>query len=300
MIIDVHAHVYADPKIKPHPGSTTFMSAKDQIAVMDRLGVDKAVILPLNSAECPAEPQSIGEVLWICQQYPGRFIPFCHVDPRIARHPEKITVAELEYLLGQYKDLGCKGIGELTTRIHWDDHPMLCLLEAAEKLGLVITFHTITADVNSYGIIDEMGLPGLEKVLRKFPKLVFFAHSPGFWSEISGDVTPATKNGYPSEPVAPGGALPRLMRECPGLHGDLSAGSGLNALMRDPEHAYKFIEEFQDRLLLGLDFCSVNNDMQHITWLTQIRDEGHISEQAYQKLMWRNADRLLHLGIEAR
>ena len=74
--------------------------------------------------------------------------------------------------------------------------------------------------------------------------------------------------------VAPGGAVPRLMRECPGLHGDLSAGSGLNALQRDPEHAYAFIEEFQDRLLLGLDFCSVTNDMQHITWLTAIRDEG--------------------------
>ena len=76
MIIDVHAHVYADPKIKPHPGSTTFMSAKDQIGVMDRLGVDKAVILPLNNAECPAEPQSIGEVLSICERYPGRFIPY--------------------------------------------------------------------------------------------------------------------------------------------------------------------------------------------------------------------------------
>lgn len=297
MIIDVHAHVYADPRIKPRPGGTTFMSAKDQIAVMDRLGVDKAVILPLNSAECPAEPQSIGEVLWICQEYPGRFIPFCHVDARIARHPEQITVADFDHLLGQYKDLGCKGIGELTTRIPWDAHPMLCMLESAEKLGLAITFHTITEDVNSYGVLDEIGLPRLEKVLRKFPDLVFLGHSPGFWNEISGDVTAETKNAYPATPVAPGGVLKRLLREYPGLHGDLSAGSGLNALTRDPAHAYEFIDEFQDRLLLGLDFCSVTNDMQHINWLTAARDAGHISGEAYEKVMWQNADRLLRLDL---
>lgn len=175
---------------------------------------------------------------------------------------------------------------------------MLCMLEAAEKLGLIITFHTITEDLNSYGVIDDIGLPGLETVLKKFPDLVFFGHSPGFWSEISGAVTLEAKNGYPKARVAPGGVLPRLMRECPGLNGDLSAGSGLNALMRDPEHAYGFMEEFQDRLLLGLDFCSVKNDMQHIHWLTQARDEGHISSMIYEKIMWKNANRLLGLGLD--
>ena len=45
-------------------------------------GVDKAVILPLNNAETPAEHQSAGEVLGICDRYPGRFIPFCNIDPR--------------------------------------------------------------------------------------------------------------------------------------------------------------------------------------------------------------------------
>ncbi|HOZ46117.1 MAG TPA: amidohydrolase family protein [Candidatus Hydrogenedentes bacterium] len=299
MIIDVHAHVFLFPKIHPSRNATTFMSAEDQITVMDRLGVDMAVILPLNNAECPAEPQSVGEVLAICERYPGRFIPFCNVDPRLPRDPEKIKVEEFEFLLGQYKALGCKGIGEVTARIRWTDYPMLCMLEAAEKLGLIITLHTITEDVNSYGVIDDIDLPGLETVLRRFPDLRFFGHSPGFWSEISGDVDVDTKNGYPKTPVAPGGTLQRLFREYPGLHGDLSAGSGLNALMRDPEHAYEFIDEFQDRLLLGLDFCSVKNDMQHVQWLTSIRDEKHISDEAYQKIMWKNANRLLRLGLEA-
>ncbi len=297
MIIDMHAHVYADPKIAPSPGTTTFMSVEDQLAVMDRLGIDKTVILPLNNAECPAEPQSVGEVLSICERYPGRFIPFCNVDPRLARHPEQVTTELFEHLLRQYQALGCKGIGEVTARIPWDCHPMLCMLETAEKLGLPITFHTITKDWNGYGVIDGMGLPGLEKVMKRFPKLVIFGHSPAFWAEISGDVTLETKNWYPETPVAPGGILYRLFRECPGLNGDLSAVSGFNALARDPEHAYRFIAEFDDRLLLGLDYCSVNNDMQHITWLTAARDEGKIAPESYEKIMWKNANRLLGLGL---
>ena len=298
MIIDVHAHVYAFPKIKPTFGSTTFMAVEDQIAVMDRLGVDKAVILPLNDAENPAEPQSIGEVLYVCEQYPGRFIPYCNIDPRLPRRPDLIATEDFEYLLGQYKALGCKGIGEMTARIRWDDHPMLCMLEAAETLGLPITFHTITEDENCYGVIDDLGLHGLETVLKRFPKQYFFGHSQGFWSEISADVTSETKNRYPDGPVVPGGVLPRLMREHPRLCGDLAAGSGFNALNRDPAHAYRFIDEFQDQLLLGLDFCSVKNDMQHIAWMTAARDGGHISQQAFEKLTWRNANRILNLGLE--
>ena len=54
MIIDCHAHVFAFPKIKL-PGSTTLMSAEDQIAVMNAKGVDKVIILPLNNAETLAD-----------------------------------------------------------------------------------------------------------------------------------------------------------------------------------------------------------------------------------------------------
>ena len=58
-----------------------------------------------------------------------------------------------------------------------------------------------------------------------------------------------------------------------------------------------FIDEFQDRLLLGLDYCSVQNDMQHIEWLTQLRDEKHISNEAYEKIMFGNIRRVLKLDV---
>ena len=296
MIIDVHAHVFAFPKIKLR-GSTRFMSAEDQLAVMDAKGVDKAIILPLNNPETPTEHQSLGEVLYICEKYPGRFIPFCNIDPRLPRRPDLIKLEDFTFLLEQYREYGCKGLGEFTARMHWDDPAVLLLLEACEKVGFPVTFHTITAEVNSYGLIDEIGLPRLEKVLAKFPGLKLFGHSPGFWSEISGGVTAPEKNARSQTPVKPGGRLKDLLRRYPGLYGDLSAGSGFNALTRDPAHAYEFIDEFQDRLMLGLDYCSVNNNMQHIEWFKAARAAGHVSPEAYEKIMWRNINQAINLGL---
>ncbi|MBN1437181.1 MAG: amidohydrolase family protein [Sedimentisphaerales bacterium] len=299
MIIDAHAHVLLWPKMLPAPNTTTFMSVEQQLAIMEAKGIDKTIILPIVSPEpLHIEPQSIGEVLEICERYPGRFIPFCNLDPRLGKRPENTTAADFEFVLKQFKDLGCKGIGEMTARVYWDDPQLWCLFEAAEKLDLPITFHTTTPDCDSYGILDEIGLHRLEKTLARFKKLKFFGHSQDFWNEMSGDVQAKDKNGYPKGKVQPGGRLPELLRKYPNLYGDLSAGSGLNALQRDPEHGYKFIDEFQDRLVLGLDYCSVKNDMQHIEWLTEIKEQGQISEQAYEKIMWRNINRLIDLGLE--
>ena len=106
------------------------MSMEQQIAMMDAKGVDKAVILPLANPETPAETQSWGEILSICERYPGRFIPFCNIDPRIPRRPDLITANDFLAILNQCRELGFKGIGEVTARIPWDD-PSLDKLFAA-------------------------------------------------------------------------------------------------------------------------------------------------------------------------
>ncbi len=297
MVIDIHAHVYAWPKRQNKNAKTPFMSMQEQVATMDALGVDKAVILPIVNAESPAEPQSMGEVLYICDQYPGRFIPFYNLDPRLPRRPDLITVEDYLYLLEQIKGFGFKGIGEMTPRIYWDDPSLLKFFAACEITGLPITFHTITPEADEYGLIDELGFPRFEKVLKRFPDLVFFGHSMSFWSEISGDLTPETKNTYPKGPIVPGGKLISLFRQYSNLHGDLSAGSGFNAISRDPVQGYAFLDEFQDRLLLGLDFCSSLNNMPHISWMKKGLYEGAISQIAYDKIMWQNANRLLKLGL---
>jgi hypothetical protein len=176
---------------------------------------------------------------------------------------------------------------------------MLMLLQVCEELYLPVLFHTITPEVNNYGVLDEIGMPLLEKVVTRFPSLPFIGHSPGFWNEISGRVSWTEKNGYPEGPVEPGGRLVHLLREHENVWCDVSAGSGLNALTRDPDHAYRFLEEFQDRVCLGLDQNNAHRDMQHLDWLTKQREAGNIPFEVYEKIVWRNTDTLLGLGLAA-
>ena len=298
MIIDAHAHVYANPRILHMKGGTTFMSVADQVAVMDNMAIDKAVILPMASPDASVELQGIDEILGICSSYPGRFIPFCNVDPRLkGSYFFKAGTSHFEFILNQYKCLGCRGLGEICSRVYFDDPALLDLFEACQRVGFPVTFHTCIEDSDDYGLIDEIGFVRFEKILHKFPNLVFLAHSQCFWTEISGDFEKKDKLGYPKGPVKAGGAVPRLMRKHRQLYGDLSATSGINALIRDPQHAYDFIDEFQDQLVFGLDYCSPANDRPHIQWFTKARDQGHISPDAYEKIMWKNVASILKLDL---
>lgn len=288
MIIDAHAHVFMSPRIKYTPQATPFMSAAEQIAVMDKCGIDKAVILPMSNPEILPEYQGHYEVMEICDKYKGRFIPFCNVDPRLTGSLLDVNAEHFEFILRQYKSQGCKGLGEFAVKMWWDDERVLNLLDACGRVGFPVTFHTSMQGSNDYGLMDELHLPRLEKVLAKFPELILLGHSQGFWAEISGDVTEQDKTGYPVGRVAAGGAVVRLMRRYSNLYADISANSGINAFMRDPEFAYNFIDEFEDRIVFGLDYCSITNKRPHIQWLNDAVKASRISPKAYDKIMYKN------------
>ena len=61
---------------------------------------------------------------------------------------------------------------------------------------------------------------------------------------------------YPRGAVAPDGAIDRLMDKYPNLYGDLSAGSGANAIRRDPTFGRDFLIRRADRLLFGTDYLA--------------------------------------------
>lgn len=299
LYLDAHAHVLRNPRIPYMRGATPFLSAEEQIAMMDRKGISMAVILPLSNPEILSEYQGLDEVLAICDRYPGRFIPFANVDPRLTGTLLNADEDHFTFILEHYKAAGCRGLGELAAKIFWDDPRLLNLLGACERVGFPVTFHTSTPGSKDYGVMDDIGFPRFEDVLKRFPKLVFLAHSQGWWSEISGRVSPYEKYGYPEGGVEPGGSVSRLMRAYPNLWGDISANSGLNALRRDPEFAWSFIEEFQDRLVLGLDTCQVADDRQHIEWLNEALEAGNIQPTVFEKICWRNLARLLDISEDA-
>lgn len=95
----------------------------------------------------------------------------------------------------------------------------------------------------------------------------------------------------------PGGRVVELMRKYPNFNGDLSAGSGYNAVARDSEFGYSFIEEFQDRLFYGTDICdpkNITNPMLKLaSWLDEGMEKGKISEAVYRKVSYENTLKLL-------
>ncbi len=173
------------------------------------------------------------------------------------------------------------------------------LLHHCNEHGMPVTFDMSTRIGGTYGVYDEPGLPYLERALQSFPNIVFLGHSPPFWAEIAELDSVQGRGGYPKGPVKKEGVVPRLMREYPNLHGDLSAGSGYNAISRDPDYGVEFLNEFQDRLYFGLDICDPAGPTPLVGFLLRLRDEGRISDECFEKIAWRNADRLLNLGLEA-
>ena len=187
-----------------------------------------------------------------------------------------------------YKSRGAKGIGELTANLPVDDPMMQNLFFHAEKCGLPVLFHIGWAGGNDYGIVDDLGLPKIEATLKKFPKLKLIGHSQKWWSEISGDNTEAIRGDRPKTPVVPGGRAVELLRNYPNMYGDLSAGSGGNAVMRDPAFGYRFLEEFQDKLFFGVDYCELSNFMPLSHFLDDAVESGRISQKAYNKICREN------------
>jgi predicted TIM-barrel fold metal-dependent hydrolase len=292
MFIDIHVHSTQRGGGPCRPNGETYATPEQLIARFEELEIDRAVLLPSIHVECGHHPLSVDGCLEIAERHPDRFIPFCNIDPRMLTYSPK---ADFAPMLEFYKAQGCKGVGELTANLPFDDAMVWNLFGHIEAAGLPATFHMSTRIGGTYGLYDELGLPRLEETLRRFPKLTFLGHSQAFWSHISGDVTEATRGGYPKEPVAEGGTVVRLMREYPNLCGDLSAGSGYNAVSRDPGFGYGFLEEFQGRLFFGTDIASPTTPAPLVGFLRQAVDGGHISRQAFEQIAWKNAARLLGL-----
>lgn len=294
-VIDIHEHLSSKPINMGDALKDGIPTPADLVEIMDRGGIDQMVVLPLTSPETFPIIHSVEEVFEAISRYPHRFIPFCNTDPRLSRNdPDYDFMPVLNY----YKSLGAKGIGEVTCNLFWDDPRVQNLLGACEKAGLPLIFHQTVREFKTYGLIDpKPGLHGLERSLVKFPALKFFGHSPGFWNEVA-PVADSERVGYPQGKVMPGGRVLELLRRYPNLYGDLSAGSGYGAVSRDPDWGYAFIEEFQDRLLMGLDICHPVMAAKRLELLTFLRAavaSGKISRGAFDKVMGGNAVRILGL-----
>ena len=116
--------------------------------------------------------------------------------------------------------------------------------EVAEAFGVPVLMHFQHETYN-------LGIERFHAVLEKHPRVAFIGHAQTWWGNIDRKHDQTVL--YPKTKVTPAGITDRLLADYPNMYGDLSAGSGLNALLRDEEHARAFLERHQDKLMYGSD-----------------------------------------------
>ena len=298
VFIDIHAHAYW----KHPPIPVRFATPEEVLARYDELGIEKGALLPIVSPEVYL-PQSNEDILDMAAKYPDRFIPFCNIDPRALTNSADAPLGDL---LRYYKDLGCKGIGEVMPNLPVMHPLMQNLFRHAEAVGLPVTTDGSDQLNGDFGLYDDPGLPQLEHTLQKFADLSLLGHGPIFWSEIARLETPGERGfvfgprgqvgRLPVGPVKEEGVVPILMRRYPNLYGDLSDFTAYNAFNRDHDYGPRFLTEFQDRVLFGTDIVSPSMPLPLIDLLIEWRDTQRISEVVFNKVSRENAVKLLGLA----
>lgn len=151
------------------------------------------------------------------------------------------AVAEIERYLKQ----GAVVIGEQKFGVAADSPAMQRLYECAQANGVPILMHWQHEMYN-------LGFERFHRVLEKYPRVTFIGHAQTWWANIDKGHADQTVL-YPKGPVTPGGYTDRYLADYPNMYGDLSAGSGLNALTRDEGFTRDFLTRHQDKLLYGSD-----------------------------------------------
>lgn len=170
-------------------------------------------------------------------------------------HPKKFRfganeVPDVQGATGEidrYLRRGAVVLAEQKFGVECDSPEMQQLYRLAEERHVPVLMHWQFQRYN-------YGFERFHKMLARYPKVNFIGHAQTWWANI--DKNHADQSVlYPRGPVTPGGWTERLLSDYPNMYGDLSAGSGLNALTRDEDFTREFLKRHRDRLLFGSD-CS--------------------------------------------
>lgn len=284
MIIDAHNH----PDWHGH-------NLDKFLQNMAECHIDKTWLL---SWECPADehaPEFNHSMPTFIERGP---VPFVRGLSYKERAPEKFVLGyapdprrpeAMDQLQAAVEIYGVRVYGELKLRMMYDNPDALRMFRFCGEKGLPVTVH-LDYEFDSdrkyprpnwwYG----GGIEAFERAVQACPETIFIGHAPGFWSHISNDDL-YDKAAYPKEKVVPEGKVVQMLRQYPNLYADLSAGSGLNALQRDPEFGKGFVLEFQDRLLYARD-CFDNKHQEFLHTL-------NLPDEVLVKLYADNAQKLV-------
>ena len=268
-VIDIHHH-------------TTYSGRSDDelIAHQRRMGITKSVLLPAGRRYGLAAGAGGNDtVLAIVRRFPGEYYFFANELP---------DIPETRQVLEQYMKAGAIGIGEQKFGVECDSPHIDRLASIAREFKVPVLMHF------QHGVYN-LGIERFHKVLARHPRVEFIGHAQTWWGNI--DKAHVQTVMYPKGKVAPGGITDRLLADYPNMYGDLSAGSGLNAMMRDEEHAREFLARHQDKLLYGSDCSDRVGEGEKCSGSQQLAAVRRLAPNAaaLRKILYGNAARLLRI-----
>ncbi len=237
-IIDIHQHTNylgrADGHLLTHQramGITHTILLPSGRALQDRASTNFG---ESNGLEAQVEPNEAAYLL--AQEYPKEFYFGANEVPDL---PDTIKTIE------KYLKKGGVVIGEQKFNVECDSPAMQKIYSLAREYDVPVLMHW------QHGRFNH-GLGRFHKMLEKFPEVNFIGHAQTWWANIDKNHEDQTVM-YPKGHVTPGGITDHLLSDYSNMYGDMSAGSGLNSMKRDEDHARGFLERHQDKLLYGSD-----------------------------------------------
>ena len=188
--------------------------------------------------------------------------------------------------INKYLDLGAIIIGEQKFTVECDSPESQKLYALASERNVPILLHFQHGTFN-------MGFERFHKMLEKFPKTVFIGHAQTFWANIDKNHTDQ-KILYPTGKVTAGGLTDKYLADYPNMFADMSAGSGLNSLKRDEDHARGFLDRHQEKVLYGSDCADpvgTGGGCQGAQTIAAIRKLAP-NKAAERKILYENAKKL--------
>ena len=187
----------------------------------------------------------------------------------------------------RYLKLGGVIIAEQKFGVECDSPEMQRIFELGQAYRVPVLMHWQFQMYN-------FGFERFHKMLEKFHRVNFLGHAQTWWGHIDKNHLDQTVM-YPKGPVTRGGLTDRYLSDYPNMFGDLSAGSGLNALTRDEEFATDFIARHQDKLIYGSDCNDLDGTKcQGAQTIAAIRRLAP-GKAVERKLLYRNAKKLFRL-----
>jgi predicted TIM-barrel fold metal-dependent hydrolase len=283
MLIDAHNH----PNWHGHDAAKILKN-------MDEQGIDQMWLFTWEVPEDEYSPSyhkvlppgglgiPLQDVLRVGREAPDRFVLGYFPHPK---RPDAI-----DRLKAAVEIHGVRVASEMKVRVLFDDPDAIRLYHACGEMGLPITIHLDYPLDHGGGDYPRPNywyggsIEAFERAITACPETAFIGHAPGFWAHISAD-DKFDKESYPTGPVLPGGRVPEMLRQYDNLFADLSAGSALGAISRDPAFGKGFLIAFQDKLIFGRDYFD--------TRLMDFIQGLDLPREAFDKITYQNALKLL-------